>query len=207
MSFGVCRRRGWDIWMCVGALGYRGRRGGPGPFPLEPSAWACAPALVHLECLGCGATSGLWHPRAAGEAAEVLYHRALPAAGTDRGRFVTTLVSMAPCRVSGVLPSVSSAALPGVWGWRGRSRLRVDDGPRRVPCSPGPPPFCWLIDVVTLRSPGPGQSRARRGTDVHGERDRSSRPARGPLASPPRLLAACGRQGCGTRPRPRPGVC
>src|SRR3712207_8374297 len=36
-----------------------------------------------------------------------------------------------------------------------------------------------LIDVVMLCSPGPGLSRARRGTDVHGERDRSSRSARG----------------------------
>lgn len=82
----ACVAEGVGTSGCVlGALGYRGRRGGPGPFPLEPSAWACAPALGHLECLGRGATSGLWHPRAAGDAAEVLYHRALPAAGTEGG--------------------------------------------------------------------------------------------------------------------------
>lgn len=49
-----------------------------------------------------------------------------------------------------------------------------------------PPPHAspMLIDVVTSCSPGPGLSRAGRGTDIPGEWDRSSRSARGPLSSP-----------------------
>lgn len=45
---------------------------------------------------------------------------------------------------------------------------------------------------MTSRSPGPGLSRARRGTDIPGEWDRSSRSARGPLSSPARPKAAWG---------------
>lgn len=47
--------------------------------------------------------------------------------------------------------------------------------------------------------PGPGLSRARRGTDVPGERDRSPRSARGPLAYSPCLawLVLGVGQGCG----------
>lgn len=55
---------------------------------------------------------------------------------------------------------------------------------------------------MTSRSPGPGLSRARRGTDIPGEWDRSSRSACGPLASPTRPTAVGGRQGCGIRPDP-----
>lgn len=54
--------------------------------------------------------------------------------------------------------------------------------------------------MVTSRSPGPGRSRARRGTDIPGEWGRSSRSVRGPLAPPPRPRAVCGGRGCGTRP-------
>lgn len=54
-------------------------------------------------------------------------------------------------------------------------------------------------------SSGRGLSRARRGTDIHGEwsfsanGDRSSRSASGPLVSPPPFLCrvVCGSQGCG----------
>lgn len=53
-------------------------------------------------------------------------------------------------------------------------------------------------------SSGRGLSRARRGTDIHGEwsfianGDRSSRSASGPLVSPPHPVpVVCGRQGCG----------
>lgn len=52
-------------------------------------------------------------------------------------------------------------------------------------------------DVVTVCSPGPGLSCARRGTDIHGEWDRSSRSVRGPRVSPPRQSAVCGSPGCG----------
>lgn len=116
----ACVARGvWPPWMrVVGLWAARDRRGGRGPFPLEPSARACAPAPVHLECLRCGAASGLWRPRAAaGEASEVLYHRAPSPPWAPLRAIVTTPVSMAPCRVSGVPRSVSSAALPGGRGW------------------------------------------------------------------------------------------
>lgn len=53
------------------------------------------------------------------------------------------------------------------------------------------------------RSPGPGLSRVRRGTDTPGEWDRSSRSACGPHAPPSRLWAARGvAEGCGLRPDP-----
>lgn len=60
----------------------------------------------------------------------------------------------------------------------------------------------FLIDVVTLRSPGPGLSRAGRGTDIPGEWGRSSRSARGPLSSPspPGWRCVGRKKGCGTRP-------
>ena len=60
-------------------------------------------------------------------------------------------------------------------------------------------PF-FVTDVVDERSPGPGLSCARRGTDIHGEWDRSSRAACGPLASLPHRLVVRGRRGCGIRP-------
>lgn len=55
-----------------------------------------------------------------------------------------------------------------------------------------------LIDVVTLCSPGPGLSRAGRGTDIPCEWDRSSRSARGPLSSVPSRCVEG--EGCGPRP-------
>lgn len=55
-----------------------------------------------------------------------------------------------------------------------------------------------LIDVVTLCSPGPGLSRAGRGTDIPCEWDRSSRSARGPLSSAPSRCVEG--EGCGPRP-------
>lgn len=62
----------------------------------------------------------------------------------------------------------------------------------------------FLIDVVTSRSPGPGLSRAGRGTDIPGEWDRSSRSARGPLSSPsPPGWRCAGRKGVRNPARPR----
>lgn len=63
----------------------------------------------------------------------------------------------------------------------------------------------FLIDVVTSRSPGPGLSRAGRGTDIPGEWGRSSRSARGPLSSPsPPGWAVCGKEkGVRNPARPR----
>lgn len=70
-------------------------------------------------------------------------------------------------------------------------RLKVGpsgDCPRL--CLPSPPPpstLAQLIDVVWLCSPGPGLSRAGRGTGVPSERVRSSRSVRGAprLSFPP----------------------
>lgn len=97
-------------------------------------------------------------------------------------------------RVSGVL-SLVGLARPlareeGVCGEARRPGSAWSPSSSRLPprgFSPGVP-----IDVVTSRSPGPGLSRARRGTDIPGEWGRSSRSARGPLSSPARLKAACG---------------
>lgn len=100
--------------------------------------------------------------------------------------------------------SVSSAALPG--GGAGEAGGAGSSAESRsslgLPPLPGHPLPLSLIDVVTLRSPGPGQSRARRGTGVHGECSCASRSASGPLASPPHPLVTWGRQGCGIRSRP-----
>lgn len=56
--------------------------------------------------------------------------------------------------------------------------------------TPSPRSGSILIDVVTSRSPGPRPGRGGRGTDIRGEWDRSSRPARGGLL--PLLCPACG---------------
>lgn len=81
-------------------------------------------------------------------------------------------------------PRFPSAAGSSVW-WLFRASVRV-----------------FLIDVVTSRSPGPGLSRAGRGTDIPGEWGRSSRSARGPLSSPspPGWRCVGRKKGCGTRP-------
>lgn len=122
-------------------------------------------------------------------------------------RWRPTAAPRAPCRrVSCARVLWSSLAPARGEGVGGAEAGSSGDGPCRAP----PRGFgrAVPIDVVMWRSPGPGLSCARRGTDVHGERGRSSRSAHGPLASPPRLSAVCGRQGCGIRPdlAPPPSV-
>ena len=53
-----------------------------GPRSFEPSAWACAPALVPPGGPGCGATSGLQHPREVWAGGVGPLPRALHAVGT-----------------------------------------------------------------------------------------------------------------------------
>lgn len=96
----------------------------------------------------------------------------------------------APCRVSGILVSGVVRLFPP-WGFRGGVG-EAEAGSVGLLSSPASSLlgtfsgflFCQ-IDVVLSCSPGPGLSRVRRGTDVHGEWDRSSRSARGPLAPSP----------------------
>lgn len=104
------------------------------------------------------------------------------------------------------------------WG-----RCRCADAPRGVtlthaPCAGVaaciPPPVarrrwwgpCLPIDVVALCSPGPGLSRAGRGTDIRAEWGRSSRSVRGPLSLPfpTRRWVVVGRRGVRNPARPRP---
>lgn len=154
--------------------------------------------------------SGLWHPRGAegGQALRVLSPRA----------------PSSPCRHTGAVrgPRCPRSAAGRRLPPRGAGRqleprgkgvcgeAEAGSSDRCPRCATFLRPFsrCVPIDVVTSRSPGPGLSRARRGTDIHGEWDRSSRSACGPLASPTRPMAVCGRQGCGLRPDPvHPASC
>ena len=158
------------------------------PLLLEPPAWA----LCAGSCVACladparGATSG---PRATqgrwGEAVWV-FDPALPAAGTR-----WWLGRPPPCRLRATCQAFSSwgrwSPLPELWGCRGEGRLpvRLKAGPLWWPSSPVPfptppaPALAQLIDVVWSCSPGPGLSRAGRGTGVPSERVRSSRSVRG----------------------------
>ena len=178
----------------------------PLPFSPEPPAWAYAPALA-----GGGDPRVSWPrnrlrplaPEGGGGGAS---GGPLPPARSPL--LVTGEWSWQPCLASfdGSVPlCVRRPALgcpprsPGVRLARLKWARSVDLSSLGSPVARCP--SCrYVIDVVAVCSPGPGLSCARRGTDVHGERDRSSRPARGPLVSPPRLLVVCGRQGCGPRP-------
>lgn len=93
-----------------------------------------------------------------------------PLWATAEGDCVTTPVSMAPCRVSGVLRSVSSAALP--WGGGGGAGLGeaeagscVINGPRRLTRSPDHPLFLLFTTdrcgdfALSWAGPKPRQAR------------------------------------------------
>lgn len=151
--------------------------------------------------------------------AGVFYPRALPRRRrqrTPRGRpFRCVVCGSVPC-VSGVpRGSPWAALLSRVWLWDRRGGKRASSAALSSPRSPPPNPVCCprlspcVTDVVDECSPGPGLSCARRGTDIHGEWDRSSRSVRGPLASPPPLGWCVEGRGAESGPTsrlsPRPG--
>lgn len=127
-----------------------------------------------------------------------------PAAQAERGSW-----SRWPgpaCRAWQAFPSRGALACPacprGRRGRRGQEPGSAGHRPRRA-CAPGASPGV-PIDVVTSRSPGPGLSRARRGTDIPGEWDRSSRSApRAPRLSRPAGRRRVGRGGVRNPARPR----
>lgn len=149
-------------------------------------AWAVVPPLV-------SSTRGL-----RGQVAWVLYpvRSALQAPGCSRGNPRSIPQGSVPRvrRSPWVCPAVLALGSKGVL-----VRLKAGPSgrcPHRVFPPLGPPRArVWLIDVVMSCSPGPGLSRVGRGTDIHGEWDRSSRSARGSLAPPPLPPAVAG--GCG----------
>lgn len=176
-----------------------------GPRLFEPSAWACAlPALAYPQVAWAVVPSLVSSTRGLrGQVAWVLYpvHSALRAPGCGCGN---------PCSVpQGSVPRVRHSpwvarlSLPWARGVPARLKSRSF----WLMSSPGVSPL-WgllghvflLIDVVMSRSPGPGLSRVRRGTDIHGEWDRASRSARGspaPPLLPPAVVGGVGGKGAG----------
>lgn len=213
---------------CGGPSWALGRRPTPGlsPPPLVYVGLCRVPALVQPRRPGGTAAdpSGLQHPRVAAgavsggrDAARGEKDAGLsalrrvrppvpsPAAQAERGSW-----SRWPgpaCRAWQAFPSRGALACPacprGRRGRRGQEPGSAGHRPRRA-CAPGASPGV-PIDVVTSRSPGPGLSRARRGTDIPGEWDRSSRSApRAPrLARPPAGRRRVGRGGVRNPARPR----
>ena len=161
------------------------------PPPRWPGLWC------HLWSPAPEGCVGRWHG--------VLYpvRSALQAPGCSRGNPHSIPQGSVP-RVRRS-PWVARLSLPWVSKgcWRGRKQVPSGRCPRRAFPPLGPPRARFLlIDVVMSCSPGPGLSRVRRGTDIPGEWDRSSRSAHGSLAPPPPLPPAvaggvCGGGRCG----------
>lgn len=137
-----------------------------------------------------------------GQVAWVLYpvHSALQAPGCGRGNPRSIPQgSMPRVRRS---PWVARLFLPWVRGVLARLKAGPSGQCPRCAFPPLGPPWArfLLIDVVMSCSPGPGLSRVGRGTDIHGEWDRSSRSARGSLAPPllpPAVVGGVWGGGCG----------
>lgn len=148
--------------------------------------------------------SGLRSPGASRAAARSLVFPPCPAVAREKSRTPRACARRLLCVWA--IPAELCVTPRAVLGRRPESRACVEGGSRRW-CSP-PPRFLLLIDVVTSRSPGPGLSRAGRGTGIPGEWDRSSRSACGPLSSPYTPVVVRGRGGVRNPARPRsPAFC